>query len=620
MDGMDMPNGQMPDNDSANMFKELKKTSEPVFVTATATETVTESATATATAAVPVMVAPVQQQQYIKTAEDIQLNKQLVTEVGNKVRNAVANGAAAGNPQQIQNVQKKSYKQRRNEAKEARRAKTFTPTGDHYTIKIAEQIRADMAMHDNSLTQDYIELASANRVDLRVLDRFSQGYKKGDDGEPLNDEEAAKMRADHQFYDDYISKDVTRRAPHIRKMMKELLTANVNMAMFTDEYLGEHLGEMKLMADRMTYFENVYKDPVNKPFFDSLPKFQHDLIESRIIGLYAQVSYALLNFCSKRGVSLNYGTYEDERTAYLVKESADTTHDFVMNELQRVLERRDNADATVLRDDCVDMAKSAMKDYVPGDFVAGQAGGEEVVQTARTVFAEGIANANRVYSAWKENPESMDLATLDSTIKQRIEIRVTSTATAKENKRMAGTAFAGMKQDIALLFRGMHDQGVPMDEVGKQMEKHSIMGTAMSYVTGGAVADMSNIIMDSVVRYCLTEEGIKYFKNFVDVLGPVEYFQDKTEACIDFALQNVILTYANHNAIAGDAEYYGGDYSKVMDVAREACRTAMCASTFRRKEGDPDIVMTEELEKLRDKYKQLISDIRDRVNPEEAPQ
>lgn len=68
-----------------------------------------------------------------------------------------------------------------------------------------------------------------------------------------------------------------------------------------------HITQLKLIADRGCYIENVMKDPINKPFFDQMEPTRRALLERGFRGdIYSKMGMALANISMGRyGLSIN---------------------------------------------------------------------------------------------------------------------------------------------------------------------------------------------------------------------------------------------------------------------------------------------------------------------------
>lgn len=227
-----------------------------------------------------------------------------------QLRPANANAAAPGQPVQEQAPAKLTYKQRKEQERRRKEAQRANPAADHLSYQAVQNLQHLKAGQLNSIrTPGIDETATENHVDKRVLRTFCNGYQTNKRGEPLTPEDQARKQADETFLRDYASADLQRRKPHLDRMVKELLNAKLTEEMFTDEYLAEHTEEMKTLADRMVYFENVTKDPVNAPYFEQMDPLKRKLIDIRILNRYAVVGQGMGTLLGAKGVALDNADY-----------------------------------------------------------------------------------------------------------------------------------------------------------------------------------------------------------------------------------------------------------------------------------------------------------------------
>jgi hypothetical protein len=248
-------------------------------------------------------------------------NEQLQTVVQRTVPQGNAVEAAPGQPQQVQAPARETRKERKERERRAKEAQKHNPAADHVSYAAVEMLKQLNEERLNSLDRQTIGRAAAADVDTRVLKVFTQGYKKDKRGRPADAEQQRRMTLDRAFLDDYISKDPVRRQPHLERMTEELLAVNFTPDMFTDAYIEQHLAEMKILADRATYFSNIYRDPDNASFFAGLSQERRDLIEARVIGIGGAAGSLLASTLAARGVLLDSAKYDtDPRGATAAKE------------------------------------------------------------------------------------------------------------------------------------------------------------------------------------------------------------------------------------------------------------------------------------------------------------
>lgn len=225
-----------------------------------------------------------------------------------------ASKTAEGQPAQTQKPAKQTYKQKREEKRLDRAAKKKNPMADHVSYHMVEGLQQELSARDNSfniMPKELMAKAQKEHVDTRVLRIYLHGYQVNKNGEPASEKDAAYRAADQKFLADYISGDVERRRPHLDRMMEQALSVNVSPEMFTPEYLEHHAGEVHQALNIMVYFDNVYQDPVNKPYFDALPQLTRDLIESRVRTRYAQFGPSMVHICATKGVDADRCSYSE---------------------------------------------------------------------------------------------------------------------------------------------------------------------------------------------------------------------------------------------------------------------------------------------------------------------
>ena len=226
-----------------------------------------------------------------------------------------ASKTAEGQPAQTQAPAKKTYKQKKEDKRLDQVAKEKNPVADHISYHMVEGLKEEQSARENSIATLPRELrnqAGREKVDKRVLGIFVHGHQVNQNGEPASEEDAAYRAADLQFLEDYISKDVERRRPHLDRMMEQALSVNVTPELLTPDYMEYHAGEVHKALNTLVYFENVYHDPVNKPYFDALPQLTRDLIESRVLTRYAQLGAVRVHICATKGVDADGCSFSNE--------------------------------------------------------------------------------------------------------------------------------------------------------------------------------------------------------------------------------------------------------------------------------------------------------------------
>ena len=213
-----------------------------------------------------------------------------------------AERTAEGRPAQIQKPAKKTFKQRREDKRLDESAKEVSPLADHISVHMLESLQKEQRMQANSITPELFAEAERQDVDRRVLRNFVYGYEKDQNGEPVDEYQRSRKEVDQRFLEDYISKDAQRRKPHLDRMLDQVLSIDITEEMLEPEYMEYHAGELHEQVSRLVYFDNVFKDPVNRAYFDALPQIKKDLIECRVRDRYALYGQLFTHLCALRGV------------------------------------------------------------------------------------------------------------------------------------------------------------------------------------------------------------------------------------------------------------------------------------------------------------------------------
>ena len=75
-----------------------------------------------------------------------------------------------------------------------------------------------------------------------------------------------------EFVDDYVSKDIKRRRPHLEKMTSKMIDLSVSLDMLSPEYLSANAEKMGYILTQISYFLTVRNDPTNADYFRRLPE------------------------------------------------------------------------------------------------------------------------------------------------------------------------------------------------------------------------------------------------------------------------------------------------------------------------------------------------------------
>ena len=175
------------------------------------------------------------------------INEQLMQNVARRHPPVKAKKTAKGTPVQKQKPAKKTFKQKREDKRLDEQAKEITPVADHISIHMFEGLQRNKTLEDNSenlLTEEQKKEAASKGIDMRVLGVFVYGYRMNQNGQPASRQDEANKEADLKFLNDYASRDLERRRPHLDRILEQVLNIRVTMDMLTPEYMEDHMGEV----------------------------------------------------------------------------------------------------------------------------------------------------------------------------------------------------------------------------------------------------------------------------------------------------------------------------------------------------------------------------------------
>lgn len=240
--------------------------------------------------------------------QQVEENEQLVQKAHTRFSFARAKKAASGSPTQNQKPARKTFKQKREDKRLDLVAKEITPVADHVSIHMMESLMANKQLQDNAmdLIKNNPEVHVKESVDWRVMRTFMKGFATDKNGEPVGKKNRLRKQENIRFINDYCSGDVELRRPHLDRMLEEALSVNITEDMLTAEYLEYHAGEVKLQVSKLVYFHNVYKDPINQPYFDELSQATKNLIEYRILSRYAPLGLVMAHVCAQNAVDADH--------------------------------------------------------------------------------------------------------------------------------------------------------------------------------------------------------------------------------------------------------------------------------------------------------------------------
>ena len=195
---------------------------------------------------------------------------------------------AQGRPVQEYVPQEVSWWDKRRKRKAA---KEIHKAANETTYDLAAALTQRRREIDNSLDViGGLKAVDGHGYDSRVLIDFSQGHKiDSRTGEPANEIEAEKQKADLKFYIDYDSRVAARREPHLNRMVDELLRIRIDDWMLTQPYLTEHIAELREKGQKLLLIQNIKEQ--NVEYFERLQR--EDPVKFKILDAQATMGAAI---------------------------------------------------------------------------------------------------------------------------------------------------------------------------------------------------------------------------------------------------------------------------------------------------------------------------------------
>ena len=227
-----------------------------------------------------------------------------------------AKKAAEGRPTQVQKPAKKTFKQKREDARLDKVAKQKASFADHVTMHMLDSLHSYQQLRDNSfamITPEELQQAELNNVDLRVVHVYLNGYRMNAAGEPENEYEQRRRDDDRNMIDAFLSRDLQRKRPYLDRMVDQVLKVNISDDMMTEEYLEYHAGEMQEQINRMVCMQNTMNDSANKEYFDNLPPYVTALLQTRVLDRYAQYGAVMARISSIKSIDPDTGRLQTDQ-------------------------------------------------------------------------------------------------------------------------------------------------------------------------------------------------------------------------------------------------------------------------------------------------------------------
>lgn len=409
---------------------------------------------------------------------------------------ANAAAAAAGAPVQEQAPAKQTYKQRKEQERKAKEARKQCPVGTAETYDCVESISTVLQERKTSM-KPYLERATDADVDIRVLGSFCWGHKTNRWGKPATPGDQARADRDKTFLEAYLSKDLEKRKPYLEAFRRELMDFPLSADTMSDAYMMKNAEKLKRITDKSCYYENVMKDPINRPFFEGMDPTELDLLNKKLdafskLGGYFNIRLAAL------GVSTNEGKHYDYERAVAIPayqtiagEKQEETRAAVTGweqEKLRIVQRHVEQEAAAERQrilDGIGVDRQEQEEHLPEDMhftVAPSGYATEELKRYRTMIEDNPGlyqlNKERVDQLYRELFRGLDIVNellMDSRVYQAV-VDDNNMFPNNATKR-AKTAQASRKQEA--LMRSIDAARKRLDVVGQSLD-HLLRGKPLT--------------------------------------------------------------------------------------------------------------------------------------------
>ena len=514
-----------------------------------------------------------------------------------------------------------SFKQRRRQKKEDKRLKEqYGEHADHVSAAIKQQL-------DELTVEREVELARMTslrdeadrrnvKVEAKVLNTFITGYKTNEEGNPLNEQEAERKRKDDAFLEDYCSGDLQRRLPHLERMKNELLNIRLSPDMLTETYMERHAVELYDIVAKMTYFENVERDPINAPFFENLPAVERKLLKYRVADLCGSFSHLWICMLASKGFTIagskvQYTNQKSFLDAMINGEPA--TREILKNQLRELEQKEEELRQEALmeeRQQGILTFNEAVQNSMPEPALDKALGTEADYESLRSLFYDEMHEETRDGEMlrvkglialsdyeFEKNGESSAL--------QALKIRESGTEAAKRDTKLRGQFFLDIQKDYVPLFRNMHDAGVDFEAMSSKFKRVSCgMG---AYSSGGGIEQVHDKMFANFQKYIEAPQGQEYVRKMISILENAKVFEGKREKCVNYILQCLLNSFgANFVDVSNDAAYYGEHAGAARKVCLESCRNLLSLPRIVQLSGEAKAKLPPEIARLGEQYRQLI--------------
>ena len=212
--------------------------------------------------------------QETKTFEE-KFNTKFHKQVTTEYQKADADTVASGITETRHAAPKESLKEKSEKKRKEKAAKKMHPDATHISYDIQDSLN----YYDNHYNNSLKAMPSAteaqcqkNGINKNILKAFSQGHRATKKGKPLDSDEEAIRQQDLAFYSDYSSAQLERRKPHLDRIVNTILSSPVTPDLFSNAFMKSNAGGVFHCVQQLELISDIMSDPVNQPYFDSLPE------------------------------------------------------------------------------------------------------------------------------------------------------------------------------------------------------------------------------------------------------------------------------------------------------------------------------------------------------------
>lgn len=515
-----------------------------------------------------------------------------------------------------------SFKQRWKLKSLDKKAQKKNKYADHVSIAIEEQMdnyRKERLVELERLQERQIrEEGRGEDFDERIIWAFITGYKADDQGNPLNEQENEKKLRDEKLLEDYNSRDLKRRQPHLERIKNEILNMRISSDMLSDAYMEKHASEVYDMIAKLTYFQNIHEDAVNAPYFDKLPDYEKEMLNYRDRGLCGafQVawSHALLHKgFNSNGSTLKYMNAQDVEECQFKLQETPLRMELFRNQVDE-LERKEEALRQKVQRQAMQPEilrfNEAVGNSMPEPALDKAIGSEADYESLKSLFHEEIHEEVRNHQTFqcKGLVELSDRALEEggeSAALQAFQIRESSKEAAQRDKKLRGQFFLDIPKDYAQMFRSLHDAGVNFEAMNAAFKKTSCgMG---AYCSGGGIEQIHDKMLAHFRKYIEAPQGQEYVGKMVSILENAKVFAGQREKCVNFIFQCLLNSYgANYTGVGADKAYYKQQAEAAVSVCRESCRNLLSLPRLTQFSEEEKAKLPPEIRELEKQYSELI--------------